>query len=54
MLKPRKSSINLNVIDLSALTPLFSKEGSGEILQNADKIPLYPPLEKGDLKEKNP
>jgi hypothetical protein len=36
------------------MTPLFFKEGLGEILQNADKIPLHPPLEKGDLKEDYP
>ena len=42
------------------MTPLFftralqGKEGVGEIFQNANKIPLYPPLEKGDLKENNP
>jgi hypothetical protein len=32
-----------NVIYLSTLTPLFSKEGLGEILRNAIKIPLNPP-----------
>jgi len=37
----------LNVIDLSTLTPLFSKEGLGEILRNAIKIPLNPPLQRG-------
>jgi hypothetical protein len=36
-----------NVIYLSTLTPLFSKEGLGEILQNAIKIPLIPPLHRG-------
>jgi hypothetical protein len=40
----------LNVIDLSTTTPLFSKEGLGEILKSGIKIPLYPPLQKGDLK----
>jgi hypothetical protein len=29
-----------NVIDLRTLTPLFSKEGLGEILWNTIKIPL--------------
>jgi len=38
-----------NVIDLSILTPLFSKEGWREILQNAIKIPLY----KGGLERDN-
>ncbi len=44
--------LNLNVIDLSATAPLFSKEGMGEILQSVIKIPLYPPLRKGELEGK--
>jgi hypothetical protein len=41
----------VNVVDLSATAPLFSKEGLGEIFNNANKIPLYPPFSKGELKE---
>jgi hypothetical protein len=37
------------VIDLSTTAPLFFKEGWGEILQSVIKIPLYPPLQKGEL-----
>ena len=43
----RTFSIIVNVIDLSTLTTLFSKEGLGEILWNAIKIPLNPPLQRG-------
>jgi hypothetical protein len=45
------------VMGLSTMTPLFIrvpfrvKEGLGEIFQSVNKIPLYPPLSKGDLKE---
>jgi hypothetical protein len=48
-----------NVIDLSTTAPLFTKEGLREILRNAIKVPLYPPLYpeghkiKGDLKDEN-
>ena len=41
----------INVIELSTITPLFGKEGLGEIFQNVNKIPLHPPLSKGELKE---
>jgi hypothetical protein len=40
-------SLILNVIDLSTTTPLFSKEGLGEILQNAGKSPYIPLYERG-------
>jgi hypothetical protein len=40
----------INIIDLS--TPLFSKEGLGEILQSVIKIILFPPLRKGDWEGK--
>ncbi len=33
-----------NVIDLSTTAPLFSKEGLGEILHSAIKIPLVSPF----------
>jgi len=35
-------------------SPLFFKEGLGEILQSVIKIPLYPPLRKGDWEGKCP
>jgi hypothetical protein len=35
---------SITVIDLSTMAPLFFKEELGEILHNANKIPLYPPL----------
>ena len=35
-------------MDLGTISPLFSKEGLGEILQSVIKIPLCPPLRKGD------
>lgn len=40
----------INVVDLSAKAPLFGKEGLGEILFGIAllKIPLNPPLEKGE------
>jgi hypothetical protein len=34
--------------------PLFIKEGLGEILRNAIKIPLASPFTKGNIKGKNP
>ena len=43
----KRNRYSFNVIDLSTLTPLFSKEGLGEILRNAIKIPLNPPLQRG-------
>ena len=39
------------VIDLSNTAPFFSKEWPGKILQSVIKIPLYPPLQKGDWKD---
>ena len=41
---PEPGVSEASVIELGAMTPLFMKEGRGEILQNTDKIPLYPPL----------
>jgi hypothetical protein len=32
------------------MTQSLSKNGMGEILQSVIKIPLYPPLGKGELK----
>ena len=40
-LKKEFPYIGANVIDLSTMTPLYFKEGLGEILQSTDKISLY-------------
>ena len=37
------------LLTLVLYSPLFSKEGLEEILQSGIQIPLYPPLQKGDL-----
>jgi hypothetical protein len=39
-------------IGLSTSAPLFFKEGLGEILESVIKIPLYPPLQMGNLEGK--
>lgn len=42
-----KNGAIFNAIDLIAFSPLFFKEGLGVILRNPNKIPLYPPLQRG-------